>query len=472
LQRILIADDDLVQLKLTSEVARRTGYEPLTAESGASALRILRADRSIAAFVLDLVMPDLDGFAVMEAMKREGITIPVIVQTASPSPENIVSAMRAGAVDYFIKPVPPERMIVSLANATRLATLETELVAAEMRRSGRLGLADIVTRAPAMHRTLTLIQRAARNTLPVLIEGEPGTGKELAARVIHGQSDRSSRSFVVADAARNDLLEHLEAADGGTLYLRNLAAIPPDRQLSLLQLLEHGTLTRPGQARPVRVDIRVIASIAGRLVNHATAGGFREDLFYRLNVMPIYLPPLRDRREDVEALAHRLITRYAAEAGKRLFGLSPAALELLAHHDWPGNVRELEQALFRAISLTDADRLEPADFPQLISRAFGRAAANRAVEATPSASGPVHIDAVMVPTIQAEAREAIADRFLRDAGEIASLETVERDLIVFALERCEGRMSQTARVLGIGRSTLYRKLREYGLEGAIQRDAA
>jgi DNA-binding NtrC family response regulator len=472
LQRILIADDDLVQLKLTSEVARKSGYEPLVAESGTAALRLLRSDRTIAALVLDLVMPDLDGFAVMEAMRREGITVPVIVQTASPSPETIVSAMRAGALDFFAKPVPPERMIVSLGNALRLTTLESEILSAETRRDGRLGLADIVTRAPAMHRILGLVEKCARGVLPILIEGEAGTGKNLIARVIHGRSDRAGRPFIIADAAHAHLIERIEAAEGGTLYLKHLGALSADGQRDLLQLLQHGTITRPGSVRPSRVNVRLIAASDERLLNRATAGQFREDLFYRLNVMPLYLPPLRDRREDIEPLAARIAARFAAESGKRLSGLSAAATGLLAAHDWPGNIAELETLIYRAVALSDSVRLEPADFPALVTRALGRATAARTMASASSPSAPVHIDAVKISHGEADIREVVPDRFMGEAGEVAPLESVERDLIAFALDRYEGRMSQIARALGIGRSTLYRKLREYDLEGAIQRDAA
>jgi DNA-binding NtrC family response regulator len=472
LQRILIVDDDLVQLKLTSEVARKSGFEPLTAESGAAALRLLRADRTIAAIILDLVMPDLDGLAVMEAMKREGFTAPVIVQTVSSSPEMIATATQNGAVDFFIKPVAPERLIVSLRNALRLEALETIVVSEQSRRTGRLGLADIVTRSPAMHRALTLIQKAAKSTTPILLEGETGTGKQLAARIIHGLGERAGKPFVLADCTRLDFVDAVTEAEGGTLLLRNIGMLAAPAQAQLLQMIEKGTIARAGQPRPERVNVRIIAATTERLLNLTLAGRVREDLFYRLNVLPIYLPPLRDRPDDIEPLAARFATRFAAEMGKRIAGPSSASLALLAQQNWPGNIRQLESTLYRAVALSEGDRLEPSEFPQLVARSLGRAAALQMLEAVPAPSAPVHIDAARPRPIETEAREAMPDRFLGAKGEIAPLEDVERDLIAFALDHYEGRMSQIARALKIGRSTLYRKLREYGFDDAIRNDAA
>ncbi|HWA17579.1 MAG TPA: sigma-54 dependent transcriptional regulator, partial [Devosia sp.] len=363
MQRILIVDDDLVQLKLTSEVARRSGFEPLTADSGAAALRLLRTDRTIAAMILDLVMPDLDGLAVMEAMKRDGLTTPVIVQTASSSPEMIATATRSGAVDFFVKPVPPERLVVSLRNALRLNDLETIVTSEQSRRTGRLGLADIVTRSPAMHRALALIQKAAKSTTPILLEGEAGTGKQLAAHIIHGLGDRAGRPFIMADCRHLDFTDAIAEAEGGTLLLRNAGMLAAQAQAQLLQVLERGTIARPGQARPERVNVRIIAATGERLLNLTLAGRFREDLFYRLNILPIYLPPLRDRPDDIEPLAARFATRFGAEMGKRLAGLSAASLALLAAQDWPGNVRQLESTLYRAVALAEGERLDLADFP-------------------------------------------------------------------------------------------------------------
>jgi len=481
--RVLIVDDDPVQLRLTSEIARKAGFHPLTASGGDEALRLLRVDRAIGAVILDLVMPDRDGMAVMEAMAREQIAVPIIVQTAHSSPETIASATRHGAVDFFVKPVAPERLIVSLRNVLQLRELQAVVRTERARQAGTLGLDDLAGRSPSMHRASRLIQRASRSTLPVLIEGEAGSGKYRTARVISVMGERSSRPFVTvncatADAARLEAdlfgtLDHpgaISDADTGTLYLAEIGLLPAPLQTKLQAILETGQLT-PGGMGTARMNFRLIASASQRLLGAAQSGEFRQDLFYRLNVMPIYLPPLRDRLEDIAPLATQLATRFAAELGKPLGTITPEALELLRDYDWPGNITELENAVFRAVALAESGAASLADFPQILATRRGRNEALALAAQLPPASAPVHIDAVTFRPGTNE-QEAATDRFVGEDGDIVSLERVERELITFALERYDGHMSKIARALRIGRSTLYRKMREYGLDDGIARDAA
>ncbi|MEO8758245.1 MAG: sigma-54 dependent transcriptional regulator [Devosia sp.] len=491
--RVLIVDDDPVQLRLTAEVARRAGFAPVTATGGDEALKLLRTDPGLGAVILDLVMPDRDGMGVMDAMQRDGIAVPVIVQTAHSSLETVVSAMRNGAADYFVKPVAPERLIVSLRNVMKLGELETIVRTDRNRRAGTLGLADIVTKSPAMHRVLTLVQKAAKSPIPVLIEGETGTGKELLARVIQGMSDRATKPFVTvncgaipANLVESTLFGHKKGAftgavadhtgkfaeaHGGTIFLDEIGELPLDAQTKLLRALQEGEIEPVGSSRVERVNVRVISATNRRLLGLAQTGEFREDLYYRLNVFPVYLPPLRDRTDDIELLSTHLIARFAAEAGKRIAGLSGPALNLLRGYNWPGNIRQLENVLYRAIVLSDGGYLEIADFPQIVAQAHGREETLKLTAAMALPSAPVHIDAAR-PRREVETREGTPDRFLDASGEVRPLETLERELIEFALKRYGGRMSKVARSLGIGRSTLYRKLREYGLEGDIESDAA
>jgi len=489
--RVLIVDDDAVQLRLTSEVAARAGFRPITAASGREALDLLKADPRIGAMVLDLVMPDLDGMAVLEQMRRAGFAVPVIVQTSQDSLETVVSAMRQGAVDYVVKPVSAERMTVSLHNAVRLGELESLLRTDRGRLNHSMGLGDIVTRSPAMERVQSLCARAARTSHPILIEGEAGTGKDLLARVIHGTGERSGRPFVTAHCAAIDPADidallfgrpsagrdaepsgKVFEAQGGTLLLDEVGDLPRPTQARLLTLLERGEVETAGSDRPLRVNVRLVATTSRRLLNLARAGEVREDLYYRLNVLPIYLPPLRDRREDVPALAALFAARHAAELGKRVAGLSEAALELLRAFDWPGNVRQLENVVYRAVALAGSAWLEPADFPQIVAFGAGRAEALRQAATFRAPSAPVHIDDARVHGRNEVKVAAAADRFVAGTGEVAALADVERELIVFALARYGYRMSRVARALGIGRSTLYRKLREYGLDEGLASDAA
>lgn len=483
--RVLVVDDDPVQLRLTAEVANRAGFKPLTATGGEQALQILREDTEIGAMILDLVMPDLDGMGVMDAMRREGITTPVIIQTANASLETVVSAMRNGAADYFVKPVAPERLTISLRNAIKLDTLESVIRADRARKSGTFSASDMIARAPAMARVLSLCAKAAKSTIPVLIEGETGVGKELVARIIQGTGDRAGKPFITVNCGaippnlvESALFGHKKGAftgaiadqpgkfaeaHNGTLFLDEVGELPQDVQVKLLRALQDGEIEPVGAARPERVNVRVISATNRRLLNLAKSGEFREDLYYRLNVFPIYVPPLRQRMEDVAALVAMFIARFAAEAGKRVLGISPPALDLLMGYDWPGNVRQLENAVYRAVVLCDGAFLETGDFPQIVAQAKGRDRAVQAVQAAHVADAPTHID--MAPARQRAVIETpvAPDRFLDDAGEIAALAEIERAAIVFAIEHHGGRMSKVARALKIGRSTLYRKLHEYGL---------
>ncbi|HEY4201732.1 MAG TPA: sigma-54 dependent transcriptional regulator [Devosiaceae bacterium] len=491
--RVLIVDDDPVHLHLTAEVAKRAGFTPVTATGGVEGLRILRQEPGIGAMVLDLVMPDLDGMAVMETMAREGLKTPVIVQTSNSSLETVVTAMRQGAADFFVKPVAPERLVISLRNALKLEALETVVRNDRHRKTGTFTSADIVTHSPTMDRVRTLIAKAAKSPIPVLVEGEAGTGKELVARAVQGMGDRAGKPFVTINCAAvpanlidSTLFGHRRGAfpgavadqagkfteaHGGTLFLDEVGALPPATQERLLRAIQHGEIVPLGAERIERVNVRVISATNHRLLNLAKTGEFREDLYYRLNVFPIYVPPLRERRDDIAVLAAHFIARLAAETGRRVIGIAPPALDLLQRYDWPGNVRQLENAIYRAVLLCDGTYLEPGDFPQIVAQLAGRDEALRAAETTPALSAPVHIDQVQA----IEARHvpaAHSDRFLTETGEVAGLAAIEKSLIAFALEHYSGRMSRVARALGIGRSTLYRKLKEYDLDVSAESDAA
>jgi DNA-binding NtrC family response regulator len=471
--RVLIVDDDPVQLRLAEEVVRRGGFSPVLATGGRQALDLLRADPLIAVVILDLVMPDLDGMAVLGIMGREGIATPVIVQTAHSSLDTVVNATRQGAVDFFVKPVMPERLIVSLRNAVRIGALEAALRADRARAANASTIDAIPGRSAGMDRVRQQAAKAARSPLPVLIEGEAGTGKHMLARAIHGSGDRAGRAFVTLDATAGGDVDRLAAAiaeaQGGTLYVREAGELEDPAQAALAAFLDSGEL-RIGAGRALRFNVRIIAGSTRRLVNLARSGQVREDMFYKLGVMPIYLPPLRDRRADIGPIAERALLRISAELGRRIVGLSPEALALLSGHAWPGNLRQLDSALFRAAALGTSGLLEASDFPQLAPRDDGEAApAMNGVLHFPSS--PVHVDVAMLPRREEKA-PAAPDRFVADGGEVAGLGEVEKALIAFALERHGRHMSRVARVLGIGRSTLYRKLREYGLDEGLESDAA
>ncbi len=482
--RILIVDDDPVQRRLLEAMTRRFGYETLVAESGAAALQALAGPEAdtLDLVILDLVMPDLDGMGVLGAMRERGLDKPVIVQTAHGSIETVVAAMRAGAIDFVVKPVGAERLQVSLKNALRVGALEDEIRRMKRRASGTLGFNDLSTRSPEMARVVRLAERAAKSNIPILIEGESGVGKEVLARAIQGSSDRKGKPFVTVNcgAIPDNLVESIlfghekgaftgatekhvgkfVEASGGTLFLDEIGELPLEAQVKLLRAIQEGEVDPVGGKKSVRVDIRLISATNKSLLDQVKQGEFREDLYYRLNVFPIMLPSLRGRREDIPDLAKSFAARFAAEEGKRIRGFSPEAMALLQRYDWPGNVRQLENAVFRAVVLADADELTLAEFPQIAAQVDGFDVRIPPAP-VPSPHQPVLSEPprfIQVPVRDPNALDLIA------GSDVRRLEELEREIIKFALDHYRGHMSEVSRKLGIGRSTLYRKLKEYGLD--------
>jgi DNA-binding NtrC family response regulator len=492
--QILIVDDDPVQRRLLEAMVRRFGYDAETVESGELALARLEAnDRPpISLLILDLVMPDVDGMTVLTRMRQRTLTTPAIVQTAHGSIEAVISAMRAGALDFVVKPVSAERLQVSIKNALRVDALEDELRRVTRRNAGELTFRDIGSKVENMTRTLRLAERAAKSHIPVLIEGESGVGKELLARAIQGSSERRGKPFITVNcgALPENLVESIlfghekgaftganekhmgkfAEANGGTLFLDEIGELPADAQVKLLRALQEGEVDPVGSRRPVKVDFRLVSATNQNLIELVKRGKFREDLFYRLNVFPITIPPLRARVADIPDLARRFLTRFCAEEGKRIREITHEALALLCAYDWPGNVRQLENTMFRAVVLADGDELGIAEFPQIAVQVEG-----------------FEVRLPPVPTLAAERaepavysseldRSPLRDlntlRMLDDNGDVRKLEDVEAEMIRFAQSHYRGQMSQMARKLGIGRSTLYRKMKDIGIETDMLGEAA
>jgi DNA-binding NtrC family response regulator len=467
---VLIVDDEATALRQMSESVMELGFATLTAASGEAALACLHGAARVDAVVLDLVMPDRDGLAVLEALQREAIGVPVIVAVARSEPAMLAAAANVGAVDFIEKPATPERLRFALAGALQRSRLEAALAAERRRRDGTPVFADFVAGEEVGQRALAIAARAARNTLPLLIEGETGTGRGFLARIVHASSERRDRPFVRVGDGDADLDAAWTAAAGGTLFVEEIGLLNATQQARLFALLDPANERTPAR-RARRSDARLVATSRCRLLELARQGRFREDLYYRLTAMPIYLPPLRDRAADLPDLAVRFATRFAAETGRPVRGVSTEALELLRRYDWPENLRQLEGAICRAVALAEDGLLRPPDFPHLLVALDGHDAAAAAIARVALPSGPVHIDAASQRFREAAAPFSAPDRFLTGHG-ISRLADVERNLIAFALAQCQGQMAHTARTLGIGRSTLYRKLREYGLDGGLDQDAA
>jgi DNA-binding NtrC family response regulator len=488
---ILIADDDAVQRRLVENMVQRCGYEAVTVDSGDAALaHLIDPDtKPIDAMVLDLVMPGLDGMGVLEKIRDLGLDLPVIVQTAHGGIDNVVSAMRAGAQDFVVKPVGIERLQVSLRNALNASALKGELQRIRHRREGKLTFADIVTRSEAMNHVIAMGRKAAASAIPVLIEGESGVGKELIARAIHGSSERSAKPFITVNcgAIPDNLVESLlfghekgaftgaterhagkfVEANGGTLFLDEISELPLAAQVKLLRALQQGEVEAVGGRKPVKVDVRIVSATNRNLLNQVKAGAFREDLFYRLHVLPLTIPPLRARREDIPHLVRHFMARIAAEENRPATSVSGEAMAMLGQMNWPGNVRQLENAVYRAVVMSDGGQLGPQDFPQAGAVPPGSDAFEAepvTLESLPSPPADM-VPGTEIPIVPASTPARFAPAYgtlamLGEDGEVRPLEDMEAETIRFAIAHYRGQMSEVARRLKIGRSTLYRKLDE------------
>ncbi|MER8992947.1 sigma-54 dependent transcriptional regulator [Mesorhizobium sp. M0074] len=521
---ILIVDDDPVQRRLLEAAVTKFGHTAIVADGGEAGLEFVDGPnaRDVSVVILDLMMPGLDGIGVLKAMRERGIHIPVIVQTAQGGIETVVSAMRHGAFDFVVKPASPDRLQASIGNALKVEALEGEVKRSSRQRGGHLTFKDMITHSPAMDRVIRLGRKAAASNIPILIEGESGVGKELVARAIQGSGDRRSKPFVTVNcgAIPDNLVESIlfghekgsftgatekhtgkfVEAHTGTLFLDEIGDLPLDVQVKLLRAVQDGEVDPVGGRSTVRVDIRLISATHRNLLQQVKDGKFREDLFYRLNVYPIFVPPLRDRRDDIPYLVEHFMEKVApADPRHRLRGISAAALAMLQAYDWPGNIRQLENAVFRASVLADGDMLTEEEFPQIRAQVEGTVNLDSGIALPapgwPASGGPtpgwpasgVASGSQPRDNISAAGGIAAADadapakprfgtlRALDERGNVRALADVELEMIKLAIDHYNGQMSEVARRLGIGRSTLYRKLKEYGIDpetGRVERLAS
>ncbi|HEV2365100.1 MAG TPA: sigma-54 dependent transcriptional regulator [Caulobacteraceae bacterium] len=475
---VLVVDDDPTQRRLLQGLLEREEFAVVQADSGAAALEHLASGGAADVILLDLVMPGLSGQETLADLRARGFSQPVVVLTATGGIETVVKAMQVGASDFIVKPASADRVVVSIRNALSMGAMRVEVDRIKKQASGRTSFDDLIGASAAMQHVRRLGERAAKSQIPVLITGESGVGKELIARAVHGSSDRAGRPFVAVNCgaipanlvesilfghekgsftgAHEKHLGKFQEANGGTLFLDEVGELPLDMQVKLLRALQAGEIDPVGSKRPVKVDVRILSATNRDLSAAVAEGRFREDLFYRLNVFPIEAPALRTRREDIPALVDAFVHRFNLEEGKRVIGASPETLACLSAFDWPGNVRQLENAVYRAVILADAPYLQPHDFPSISGVA----------SPPPEAVEPAIV--ASAPLAGLEAPRDVPVRVLDARGHLRTLEEIERDLIQLAIEIYAGHMSEVARRLGIGRSTLYRKVREQGLEGALK----
>lgn len=478
---VLLVDDDPTQRRLLQAVVEKSGFSTVQADNGNSALEhALGPDgQNIDVVMLDLVMPGLSGMDTLAELSRARPELPVIVLTGKGSIDAVVAAMQAGARDFVVKPASPERLIVSIRNALEINTLAHEVKRLNKTSKNELNFQDLIGSAPSMRSVVAMGERGAKANIPILITGESGVGKEVVARAIQGASERTGKPFITVNcgAIPENLVESIlfghekgsftgasakhagkfQEASSGTLFLDEVGELPLDMQVKLLRVLQEGEVDPIGSKRPVKVDVRIISATNRNLADAVKAGTFREDLYYRLNVFPIEVPSLRERREDIPALLEHFIKRFNAQERMSVRGASAETLDMLKGFNWPGNVRQLENSVFRAVILSDGHMLRPQDFPQISGLTPIMA---KAETAALEPQEPKHVEE--------ESAVSVMDR----SGHLRSLEEIERDLIQFAIETYSGHMSEVARRLGIGRSTLYRKVREHELDVDAKREAS
>jgi two-component system response regulator AtoC len=440
--RILVVDDEEIVRESLSGWLRKDGYTVAAAPDGPMALEMLKEEESWAVLLLDLKMTPMDGLQVLEEAHKIRPDAAAVIMTAYATVDTAVRAMKLGAYDYLMKPFDPEELSIMVEKIVAQQSLrrENQILRKVLKRG--YTFRDLVSKSPAMQAVFELARAAAKSGSTVLILGESGTGKDLLARAVHAESDRATKPFVAVSCAaltetllESELFGHergaftgatdrhqgkFETASGGTLFLDEIGDISPKLQVDLLRVLEERKVTRVGGTAAFPVDVRVIAATNRDLAKLIAEGTFRQDLYYRLNVIPLTIPPLRERKEDIPLLVAHLLETLSVEMSKHVEGVSEDTMSHLLAHDWPGNVRELRNVLERGIVLASGPLLRPEH--------LGALGEGRASDKKP-----------------------------------LSLEDVERRHIAEILRQTAGNVSQAARVLDIDRATLYTKIRKYDL---------
>ncbi|MDI6853285.1 MAG: sigma-54 dependent transcriptional regulator [Deltaproteobacteria bacterium] len=445
-QTVLVVDDEPGVRKGIARVLSDQGHAVRTAADGREALSLI-AEVAPQLVLLDVRLPGVDGIELLKFIRREHPDTGVIMITAYPNIEGAVECMKLGALDYVVKPFRIDDLEAAVEKALDALAERQEVKPLRPEKLLEPGIDSIIGASPAMQQVFAKIRRAAPSDSTVLITGESGTGKELVARAIHKLSDRAEREFVAVDCSalvesllESELFGHVkgsftgahqtkhglfELANHGTFFFDEIANLSPNIQAKLLRVIQEREFMQVGSQRRIKLDIRIIASCNQDLKEAIKAGTFREDLYYRLSVVPIHLPPLRERQGDIPLLAEHFLRKHAQKSHREVKGISPRAMKMLSDYSWPGNVRELEHTIERILILEDGEIIQPEHLPSFISQ-----------------------------------RQAEFQVF--SDGE-ASLEEVEKRYIQFILRRTKGKRQDAARILGINRKTLAHKIEKYSL---------
>ncbi|MFO0561852.1 MAG: sigma-54 dependent transcriptional regulator [Polyangiales bacterium] len=462
-KHILVVDDEANLRRLLAAQLTQDGYEAHAVADGKEAMAALK-EQHFDAVISDLRMPNMDGMTLLKHIQQEHGDIPVIVLTAHGTVETAVDAMRFGAFDFLTKPFDRAEMQAVVGKAVRTVDHRHKDVAIEPDERGRY---RIIGESEPMLAIYQILEKVADTPATVLITGESGTGKELIARALHENSGRRARPFIRVNcgAIPRDLMEaelfgyergaftgavtskpgRFELAHDGTLFLDEISEIPVEMQVKLLRAIQEGEIDRVGGIKPIGVDVRLVAATNRDLKSEIASGRFREDLYYRLNVVPIHLPPLRERRTDIPLLAEHFLLKQATRLKRGSMKLSPEALEAMVNYPWPGNIRELENVVERTVLLTDGDTIRPKDLPLELQRG----------ERAESSAGSLDVGD------DDDATENAPGGLKQQVREAAA--RLERELIVRALAQTGGNVTQAARLLKISRKSLQIKMKEFGL---------
>ncbi len=445
---LLVVDDEEVMRESLAAWLREDGYGVDTASSGREAIEKARG-KDFAIYFIDLKMPGgIDGIETMMEIRKMHAEAPIIIITAYATVDTAITAMKEGAQEYIVKPCNPEEISLLVSRIIKVKNLQRENTILRKKLTRQYSFHDIISKNSKMHEIFQLVQEISSLRSTVLIEGESGTGKELIARAIHYSGDRATKPFIGVSCAalaetllESELFGHekgsftgaaaqkkgkFEMADGGTIFLDEIGDISAKLQMDLLRVLQERRFYRVGGTEEIQVDVRVIAATNSNLQDAVTSGKFRDDLFYRLNVINIHIPPLRERREDIPLLASSFVEHLSHELGKDIGDISEGALKLLIDYNWPGNVRELENAVERAMVTCRTHVLAEEDFAFL--------------------------------------NHSNGDKKKWPVPGNASIEDMEKQLIAATLERTKGNIKESAEVLGIDRSTLYEKIKRYNIQ--------
>jgi len=447
-RRILVVDDEAIARENLEHILRKEGYDVATADSGMSALKKL-ASTEFDLVMTDLKMKQVDGMEVLARTKEQFPDTEVVMLTAYATVATAIEAMQKGAYHYIPKPYKIDEVRMITKRALEKKALKDELRVIRQDYCRRVGIPFIVGKSPKMQEIIEMVTQIAPADCSVLIFGETGTGKELLARAIHQQSNRAEERFLAFNCGAfteelltNELFGHekdaftgatttkiglLEAADKGTVFLDEIGDMPASMQVKLLRVIEEKSLLRVGGTQPIKVDIRIVAATNKDLNKEVETGGFRKDLFYRLNVVSLRLPPLAERRDDIPLLAHHFLTRYAEAQGKSIKGFSDEAMEVLVNYEYPGNIRELENIVERAVVLCNEEEILAKHLPQELGQ--------------------------------------YALKVYRQASQrFPTLEENEVEYVSWVLKQVDGNKTRAAEVLGIDRVSLWRKLKRWGLD--------